>query len=439
VNVRIKVPSALSPGIRRLTVRGGGVRFRVRLRVLRPVPARVKPAIAASPGIAGAARVGAVLTASTGIWGGTAPIEHAYVWQRCSAAGGGCVNAPGATAPSYTVLNGDLGRRLRVVVIATNAAGSAQAASPLTTVVSNMPGVLSSPTLPTTVRQGETIKASSARFSGSVHWKVTTQWQRCGNTCVDIGTNSTSYQAWSADVGFRLQVVQTASSSAGVLKLTSNKTDPVLPSATTTGVVALWLMNDTGATMLDSARHHNGTLHAVSAGLPGYSGTAFGFNGRNSYVTVPQASDLSAVDNNVTVTIWMKTRILPPTTVQDWDLIRSAGGYYDGDEYKMEYAPDGTAHCSFKGNGSTGYLEVTSSSSKPLNDGAWHMIKCVKTKTAVETIVDGTTYSRRGTIGTITITRGFILGAHANSAGNGASEFYNGALDEAYIAFSAPS
>jgi hypothetical protein len=320
-------------------------------------------------------------------------------------------------------------------VTASNGLGATAVASPLTPVVTGMPGVSKSPTLPAQVREGQTVRVTSATFTSSPE-KVTTQWLRCADTCVPIGAGKSSYVPVAADVGFRLQVVQTASGAEGTIQVASNKTDPVLPATTATGTVARWSMNDTGSTMTDSARKHNGTLHGVATGLPGYSGTAFGFNGVSSYVTVPGAGDLSAIDHDVTLTMRMKTGHRPPATVQDWDLIRSAGGYYDGDEYKMEYAPDGTAHCAFKGSGSTGYKEVASSSAKPLNDGAWHTIMCIKTTTQVKTVVDGTVYSARATIGTITITRGMILGAHPDSAGNGSSEFYDGSLDEAAIAFS---
>jgi hypothetical protein len=153
-------------------------------------------------------------------------------------------------------------------------------------------------------------------------------------------------------------------------------------------------MDDLGATMADSAGSHDGTLHEVTTGvLPAWAGTAFGFNGDHSYVTVPVAADLSPVDQDVTLTIRMKASLLPPPPSQDWDLIRSAGGYYDGDEYKMEYAPDGTAHCAFKGNGATGYKEVASSGGAPLNDGSWHTIQCIKTSTQVRTVVDGVVYA----------------------------------------------
>jgi hypothetical protein len=451
----ITLPATLRAGASDVVLSGGGVRFSVRLKVSSrettqsgsgtPIPtptatpAPVKPSSTAAPSISGAAQSGQTLTADAGSWSGTAPISYAYAWQRCDANGANCSDIAGATAPTRTAVDADLGNTLRVVVTASNRAGSATATSLATAVVATTPQVAKSPTVPTTVRQGQNLEVSPPTFSGTQPMTVSSQWQRCADSCVNVGTNSMSYRIAAADVGFRLQVVVTATNSAGTIQVTSNKTDPVQPPVSTEGVVALWHMDDTGATMVDSAGNHNGTLHDVATGLAGSLGTAFGFNGAGSYVTVPQANELSAVDDNVTVTMRMKSSILPPSTAQDWDLIRSAGGYYDGDEYKMEYAPDGTAHCAFKGNGPTVYKEVASDPAKPLNDGAWHTIQCVKTQTQVMTIVDGAVYAKNATIGTITIAQGILIGAHPNAAGNGASEFYNGALDEATVAFSGPS
>ena len=124
-----------------------------------------------------------------------------------------------------------------------------------------------------------------------------------------------------------------------------------------------------------------------------------------------------------------KSPTVSNTGEQDWDLMRSAGGYYDGDEYKIEYNPDGSVLCAFKG--STGYKEVFSA---PLTLNQWHTVQCVKTATQVKTIVDGVTTTGSATIGTIVLTRGLIFGAHPSATETGASEFFRGQLDEASIA-----
>jgi hypothetical protein len=76
--------------------------------------------------VAGLPVVGGLLTAANGSWSGTLPLSFGYQWQRCQP---GCVSIGGAGASGYIPAAGDLGAKLRVLVTASNAAGSAQAAS----------------------------------------------------------------------------------------------------------------------------------------------------------------------------------------------------------------------------------------------------------------------------------------------------------------------
>jgi hypothetical protein len=86
------------------------------------------------PTISGTATVGQTLTGAPGSWSGS-PTAFAYQWQRCSNQGTGCAAIAGATTESYTVASVDAGSTLRLVVTATNTAGSASAASAPTGVV----------------------------------------------------------------------------------------------------------------------------------------------------------------------------------------------------------------------------------------------------------------------------------------------------------------
>jgi hypothetical protein len=97
--------------------------------------AQYAPQNTALPAITGTAATGQTLTATTGTFTGDAPITYSYQWQRCDAAGASCVPIGGATGQTYLVATPDLGRRIRVVVTATNALGSANATSAPTAVV----------------------------------------------------------------------------------------------------------------------------------------------------------------------------------------------------------------------------------------------------------------------------------------------------------------
>ena len=92
----------------------------------------IEPSNTTPPAISGTAARGEQLTASAGGWRGTGP-AITYQWQRCDT---GCTNVPGAVAERYTASDADAGAALRVVVTATNPAGTATAASPRTVAIS---------------------------------------------------------------------------------------------------------------------------------------------------------------------------------------------------------------------------------------------------------------------------------------------------------------
>jgi len=81
------------------------------------------PTSVALPLIGGVAQQGQTLSASTGTWSGS-PTSYAYVWQRCSRKGGGCVAIAGGTSSTYQLVEADIGQTLRVSVTAINDAGS---------------------------------------------------------------------------------------------------------------------------------------------------------------------------------------------------------------------------------------------------------------------------------------------------------------------------
>jgi S-formylglutathione hydrolase FrmB len=94
------------------------------------------------PRLAGTAIKGETLTLDAGGWGG----EHlifSYEWQRCDPQGSNCAAIRGAgtvtrlRSDEYTLGQADVGQRVRVLVTATNLAGTRSAASPATAVVAD--------------------------------------------------------------------------------------------------------------------------------------------------------------------------------------------------------------------------------------------------------------------------------------------------------------
>lgn len=92
------------------------------------------------PSITGTAQQGQVLTANPGQWSGNQPIQFSFRWRRCDNLGGDCVQTT-VTTQTYNVGSDDVGHTVRVLVTASNSAGSAAAISNATSLVtSNGPG-----------------------------------------------------------------------------------------------------------------------------------------------------------------------------------------------------------------------------------------------------------------------------------------------------------
>ncbi len=98
-------------------------------------PSAGLPSNTALPVISGTATPGQTLRSTTGSWTGS-PTSYVYQWQSCDAAGANCANIAGATGNSRLLGTTDVGHTLRLVVTATNSAGSTPANSDHTAVVS---------------------------------------------------------------------------------------------------------------------------------------------------------------------------------------------------------------------------------------------------------------------------------------------------------------
>jgi hypothetical protein len=94
------------------------------------------PRNTARPTVSGTVRVGEELNADPGTWTG-APDRFGFQWQRCESDGNGCADVTGATGRTYGVRAADARKRLRVMVTATNSAGTGTATSDLTSAVAS--------------------------------------------------------------------------------------------------------------------------------------------------------------------------------------------------------------------------------------------------------------------------------------------------------------
>lgn len=93
------------------------------------------PSSIVEPTISGAGEENRTLTATVGEWAGTPTLEYSYQWQSCDSLGGACMDIAGATSSSYVLAAENVGNTVRVVVTATNVAGSSSASSKASAVV----------------------------------------------------------------------------------------------------------------------------------------------------------------------------------------------------------------------------------------------------------------------------------------------------------------
>jgi RHS repeat-associated protein len=93
------------------------------------------PSNGTPPSISGELLSGQTLSASTGTWTAVPAATYAYQWRRCNTVGEDCSNISGATSATYALGHSDFGTMLRVIVTATNSAGSAESISAASEVV----------------------------------------------------------------------------------------------------------------------------------------------------------------------------------------------------------------------------------------------------------------------------------------------------------------
>lgn len=93
-----------------------------------------RPTVQALPAITGIAREGDTVTANEGEWmrAGPGAVTFEYRWQRCDANGANCAGIVGGTNKTYVGQTADIGKKLRVLVAATDRDGASQAVSKLT-------------------------------------------------------------------------------------------------------------------------------------------------------------------------------------------------------------------------------------------------------------------------------------------------------------------
>ena len=195
---------------------------------------------------------GQAVSATTGEWTGTQPFVFSYQWQRCTAVEAtACANIPGENEPQHLADPADAGKRLRVVVVASNSDGTGTRSSAITGIVSAGPSTqpgfnqvfppsieVLAPGDPSLPKVGDVLRVAegtepSISNDGWFNPKATTiafSWRRCAidgalETCLTIpGATGREYALAAADGGHSLRARVTGSNLAGSRALTSSAT-----------------------------------------------------------------------------------------------------------------------------------------------------------------------------------------------------------------------
>ncbi len=184
------------------------------------------PKNVSEPTVRGSTTEGSTLTATTGSWSGSTPITYAFQWVRCPTSGGksdgsDCAVISGATTSAYVLGSADVGKRLRVRVTASNAEGSATAASnPTATIAASTGGKprnTKPPSISGNLAPGSTLHGDPGAWTGTQPITFTFQWLRCdaaGNNCIELpGQKTESYTIADADAGHTIRFRVTARNS----------------------------------------------------------------------------------------------------------------------------------------------------------------------------------------------------------------------------------
>jgi hypothetical protein len=203
----------------------------------------VAPAAGSPPSIFGTAQTGNQLTSTNGTWIGASATGFTYQWLRCDSAGNGCANIGGASSSSnYAVVSADIGHRLRVIVIASNSAGSTSSTQSNATSVVTQAGVVTPPSNSaypvvsfgynqSAPLIGSYVSATAGTWNGSFPMTFAYQWKFCDSaqgSCFDIkGATSSFYTVAATYYGKVLRVQVTATNSAASVPQNSEATPAV--------------------------------------------------------------------------------------------------------------------------------------------------------------------------------------------------------------------
>jgi hypothetical protein len=194
------------------------------------VQAAEAPANEAPPVVTGEPIEIQTLEAERGEWIGSEPLSFSYQWQGCEPGKpASCLDIEGATESTLRLDRTVVGQSLRVIVVASNAAGESTSASELTEAVEAAP-----PPVPTEApsisvlgppAEGSTVMTNGGSWENADSSEYQYKWLRCdpeGEGCEEVeGADNPSYELGEEDVGFKMQVEVIAANFSQAVSATS--------------------------------------------------------------------------------------------------------------------------------------------------------------------------------------------------------------------------
>lgn len=346
----------------------------------------------------------------------TATVQTA---SQCVTPSAGWVAFPAVTLKTTTAGSG-VSYRIRQASGTAGDAWQVDAVSVVNTDVT-APGAVTGVTA--TVAAGPKVTLKWTKPAGAYAIKIFRNHKTTANATVVGASSWTDPTATEGNYySYQLQAVDFAGNASA---LTGNvkATTPFTSAAT---AQSRWTMDETtGSTANDVLGSNDGSIQGgVTKGQVGKIGTAFAFNGTSGQIVIGDAASLNPGAKRVQMRMYMKTTSKPlatDPTSPDFDLYRK--GKVPGNEYKMEIQPDGRLSCTFDGS----LDHQTIFAGPALNDGAWHLVSCSKEDNSITLSVDGVSWSKTVTIGSISNTEPLVLGAYPGF------DFFKGTIDQTYL------
>jgi hypothetical protein len=176
-----------------------------------------------APRVLGVAQGGQVLRADPGQWQGKKPITFGFQWQVCDASGCANVQTMKATDRIYAVSPADVGKSVRVLVTASNRAGTAsmpsQPTGPIAAAPATNPHNTALPQIFGSLREGQTLVAQPGSWSATnPPIRYSYQWRICrpdGGACETTNVATRTYTLKPSDLGHSFRVLVHAAANFG--------------------------------------------------------------------------------------------------------------------------------------------------------------------------------------------------------------------------------